>query len=234
MKPRIGLSMNYGPGPNNSPYAYLDQPYYDYVRRYGAQPVPLVPSRLRDELAEQLDQVDALILTGGADPDPALWGEERHPEVSLLDPLRQLAEFLLYELALERQRPVLAICLGMQVVNVYHGGALHQHLPDLGLAVTHRRSPGRAEHKIEIVADSILHQWVGPREAIVNSYHHQGVSRVGAGLKVIARSEDGLVEALTRPESTCVVAVQWHPERDADSPVSRALLEGFISMINQQ
>lgn len=231
MQPRIGISMNCGSGPDGGRRVYLDQPYLDYVQAAGALPVPLPPMTGRGMLEQTLRHVDAVMLTGGNDPDPARWGAPVHPRTVLLDPQREAAEALLYETARRQGRPILAICLGIQLINVCHGGSLHQHLPDVGGMLTHQVPGGRAEHDIVLRDGGALAEWLGVTRAVVNSYHHQGIARLGAGLRAAAHTADGLVEAVTAADGAFLAAVQWHPEREPDTAVSRALMRAFLAAV---
>jgi putative glutamine amidotransferase len=148
-------------------------------------------------------RVDALVLTGGTDVDPALYGEEPHPSVRV-DRVRDDRELALLAAALERGLPVLAICRGLQLLNVHLGGTLHQHLAAHPVG-------GDGVHEVRFAADSTLRGIYGPR-CPVNSLHHQAVAAPGAGLACVGHAPDGVVEAVEltgRP----VVGVQWHPEQ---------------------
>jgi putative glutamine amidotransferase len=163
-----------------------------------------------------LDDFGGLLLTGGPDVDPALYGAARHPETEEPDRERDDAEMELVREALDADVPLLAICRGLQLLNVFHGGDLMQHLD----TTEHHRQPegDRAApvHNILIEPGSLLHAIAGAREWHVNSRHHQGVRNLGRGLRVSAIDpEDGLIEAVERPDKRFVLAVQWHPENQA-------------------
>ena len=152
------------------------------------------------------DRLDGLLLAGGADIDPARFGADRDASVVIVEPERDEFEFALLGAAIDQHVPVLGICRGIQVVNVFHGGTLHQHIPihnrlDLG--------PAGEAHAVELVADSTLGRLYG-EEMVVNSLHHQVVDVVGEDLTIAARAPDGHVEGVERGDD--LVAVQWHPE----------------------
>lgn len=178
---------------------------------------------------EILDRVDALILAGGADIDPASYGAAPHPETQGTVPARDEAELALARRAIERDLPVLGICRGMQLINVALGGTLNQHLPDLVGHGDHRRNPGSfdgSEHDVRLDAGSLACQVIGEEVHSIKSHHHQGVDEVGEGLVITGHSAlDDLPEALEAPECTWVLGVQWHPEVDPGSPVVAALVE---------
>lgn len=181
--------------------------YLAAIHRAGAASlvIPLVPG-----VAEAVDRVDALLLTGGPDIDPSLYGARQvHPAV--LTSTRDSPELALLEGALVQQMPVLGICRGLQLLAVYFGGRLHQHLPDVLGHSGHDPGDAQGKHDIEIVSGSRLSSMFGLRRT-VNSQHHQGVDYAGA-LSVTAISSDGLIEGVEKTDSDFVVGVQWHPER---------------------
>jgi putative glutamine amidotransferase len=188
--------------------------YVRAVQRAGGVGIVLPP----DEAAVAdpdllLDRVDALILAGGADLDPAGYGAEPHPETRGTWPDRDRFELALARRALERDLPLLGICRGMQLLNVALGGTLDQHLPDSGSEV-HRAAGGTfGEHHVRLEPGSLSH-------------HHQGIDRVGEGLLVSGWSvEDELVEAVELPEKRFALGVVWHPEEDPESRVIAALVD---------
>jgi putative glutamine amidotransferase len=189
--------------------------YESALREVGIEPVRISPDDTRS-----LDLLDGLLLTGGTDVNPALYGEQRHPKTEDPDdPLDELEISLLRD-ALSAGLPVLAICRGMQLFNVFHGGSLIQHLDS-------HDSPD-ALHSIQVVRNSRLATIVGEGEHAVNSRHHQAVAHVGDGLIVSARSSDALMEALERPGQAFALAVQWHPEdRILVSATDRKLFEAL-------
>ena len=169
------------------------------------------------ELADRLARFDGICMPGGADLDPALYGQPRAAETE--DPVAHQDTFDMAVLAaaLELRVPTLAICRGMQILNVIQGGDLVQHLP--ASSVDHRN----AIHDVQVAEDSYLVDVVGAQRIPVSSYHHQGVGRIGRDLRVVATADDGCVEALEHTGGT-MLAVQWHPEDlHASSPSDGAL-----------
>lgn len=184
------------------------QPYHDAAVAGGLEPTLVSP-----EEAVDLNDFAGLLLTGGSDVDPALYGEARHPETEPPDPARDRAEYALLEQALSTDLPVLAICRGLQILNVFHGGTLHQHLVPVERHCRESEDRAEAAHGIEIADDSLLRKIAESENCPVNSRHHQAVKDVGAGLRVTARSsDDKVIEALEQRDRRFVVAVQWHPE----------------------
>jgi gamma-glutamyl-gamma-aminobutyrate hydrolase PuuD len=198
---------------------------YDYVRaveRAGARAVLVPPSD--DGIDEILDAVDGLVFSGGSDLDPELYGQEAHPETTGVVPERDSAELALLRAALERDVPVLAICRGSQILNVALGGDLVQHLPDHVGHDGHKEVAGTfSEHDVAIEPDTRLAGIVGDR-APIKSHHHQGLARIGSGLRPSARDEDGWVEAVEVPDRRFAVGVLWHPEAGDDARLFEALV----------
>jgi putative glutamine amidotransferase len=167
------------------------------------------------ESAVTLAGLDGLVLAGGTDVDPALFGAPRAPETIDPDRDRDRLETVLLHEALERDLPVLAICRGLQLLNVARGGTLLQHIEG-------HRCPAQPDvHPIAITAGSRLRSILELDEFVVNSRHHQCVDRVGSGLAVVAQAPDGVVEALEMPAKRFVFAVQWHPEDRTGGPDAR-------------
>jgi putative glutamine amidotransferase len=206
-------------------HAYLlPRSYIDAVQRAGGLALMLPPDeRAREAPDEVLDLLDGLILAGGADIDPAAYGETAHSETRGTVPERDDFEIALARRALERDLPLLGICRGMQVMAVAAGGVLEQHVPDRVGHVDH--SPGTAiygEHVIETVGGTRLAELLGPK-AWVPSYHHQSV-RTHPGFEPAAWAPDGTLEAMEDPDSAFRVGVQWHPEVGDDPRLFDALV----------
>jgi putative glutamine amidotransferase len=184
----------------------------------------IVPPSL-EGVQETLDALDGLLLSGGADLDPASYGADLHPETNGVRPDRDEAELALLEAALARDMPVLAVCRGSQVLNVARGGDLVQHLPEVVGHEGHKHTPGVfADHDVDVLPDTKLHGVIGER-APVKSHHHQGYGRLGEGLREAARAEDGTVEAIEDPSRRFALGVLWHPEEGEDAALFRALVE---------
>lgn len=205
------------------PAALLPLSYVESVEAAGGRPLLVPPSE--EGVEETLAALDGLILSGGADLDPEVYGEERHPETSIIHPHRDRAELALLRGALERDMPVLAICRGIQMLNVFHGGDLHQHLPELVGHDGHRAQPGTfSDHEVRLADGSRVGALLGPR-APVKSSHHQGLRRIGEGLEVVGWAQDGAIEAIEDPRRRFAVGVLWHPEEGEDKRLFEALVE---------
>jgi len=196
--------------------AFLPAVYFEAVQRAGGIPVLLPPQPADAEAVSRvLDGVDGLIVTGGADVDPARYGQDAAPETDKPHLERDAWEDALLSAAIERELPFLGICRGMQVLNVNRGGSLHQHLPDLVGDDRFRIGKGEfATNEVVVEPGTGLGALVGEKLP-VKSYHHQGLDRVGEGLRVTARTDDGIAQAVELEGVPFGVAVQWHPEEDA-------------------
>jgi putative glutamine amidotransferase len=205
--------------------------YEASVRRAGGDPVILDWSVLVSGV-DALSGVDGVLMTGGPDVDPAAYGEERHQAVSSLAPAaRDRFELELARAALEKNTPLLAICRGMQVLNVAAGGSLVQDIPSsMPDALPHQVSePKNAiAHAVLIAPGSRIAELLAASEARVNSRHHQAVKQVGAGLHVTATAPDGVIEGLEKPGGHFCVAVEWHPENFVETGEFLPLFEGLI------
>jgi putative glutamine amidotransferase len=192
------------------------------VVQAGAIPV-LLPPVLPGAAARLAASLDGLLFSGGGDIDARRYGAEPHELTDEPDYARDAFEFELMRVAIQARLPFLAICRGLQVLNVARGGTLIQHLPD---AVGHRRhapDPARmSEHEVRIEAESSLGLLLGP-QARVSASHHQAVQRLGSGLTAVAWADDGVVEALAVDGHPFGIGVQWHPEEGSDMRIFDAL-----------
>jgi gamma-glutamyl-gamma-aminobutyrate hydrolase PuuD len=204
------------------------EPYADALRQAGIEPVLISPERPR-----ALAGLQGLLLSGGTDLNPALYGETPHSGNEPPDDARDALETSLLAEALAVDLPVLAICRGMQLFNVAHGGALIQHLDTSALHVFGGQDRALPAHGILVEPDTRLAAILGGGAHAVNSRHHQAVGRVGAGLRVTARSApDRVIEALERSDSRFAVAVQWHPEDQVHADVAqKKLFEAFAEAL---
>jgi putative glutamine amidotransferase len=212
----------------------MNQTYVRTLENLGALPV-LVPLHMSEAtLLGIFERLDGLFLPGGEDVDPANYGAERHELLGATDKERDRTELLLAEWAMGAGMPILGVCRGVQVINVACGGTLvqdlHSERPELA---KHDYFPPnferyRVSHRVDIDADSRLAGALGQVHE-VNSMHHQGLDRIGFGLEVVARADDGLPEALEAPALPYVVGVQWHPEELAKTDQHSAnLFHSFV------
>jgi putative glutamine amidotransferase len=202
--------------------------YVTAVQRAGGLAIVLPPDQAVAESPELLlDRVDALLLAGGADIDPASYGAEPHPETKGTWPERDAFEIALARGALQRDLPVLGICRGMQLLNIALGGSLDQHLPDSMGSAAHRTVAGTfSKHDVRLDPQSLACSAAGVEGFVVWSHHHQGLDRLGEGLAVSGWSrEDELPEAIELPGKRFALGVVWHPEEDEDSRLIAALVD---------
>jgi gamma-glutamyl-gamma-aminobutyrate hydrolase PuuD len=207
----------------HAPVALVPYTYVRAVELAGGRPLVVPPST--DAVEETLDALDGLVLSGGSDVGPALYGADAHPETQNVRPDRDRAELALLEAALERDLPVLAICRGIEVLNVARGGDLVQHLPDVIGHEEHKLEPGVfGDHEVRLAPESRAGRLLGER-APVKSHHHQGPGRLGDGLVPFAWADDGTIEGLEAADRSFVVGVLWHPEAGEDIGLFRGLVE---------
>jgi putative glutamine amidotransferase len=215
-------------GPWQLPCALLPLSYAEQVAAAGGVPVLLPPL---PGVTAAVGRLDALILSGGGDLDPAGYGAQPDPETSRVYPERDRAELDLLAAALAARVPVLGICRGLQILNVSRGGTLQQHLPDSG---GHRAGPGTfGRHQVRVAPGSRLAGLLGPPDnggelrLDVPTAHHQAIGRLGAGLVATAWAADGTIEAVEpapAARAEFLIAVQWHPEQGTDPRLFRALI----------
>jgi len=214
--------------------AAIPATYVQAVAQAGGVPI-LIPLGIGEEgLKALVDRLDGLLLPGGEDVEPGLYGEPPHPRLGKVDPERDRLEIAVTRLALDVRLPILALCRGHQVLNVALGGSLYQDIPSQWPeAIVHqapnRRGPG-ASHLITVDAGSRLAQIIGPGPMMVNSFHHQAIKELAPGLVATAWAPDGLIEAVEMPDHPFCLGVQWHPEEMVrDHPPMRALFRAFVA-----
>lgn len=229
MKPIIGITAEV----KDDKSYYLSSVYSDTVLQAGGVPllIPLIPDKDMNQLCQQ---IDGLIITGGEDIDPAYYGELPHPALKRITPQLDEMEFALVQKILELDKPYLGTCRGLHMLNVVMGGSLHQSIHDQReeYSFLHRQNAIRTHrsHPVKLDKKSKVFQMFQEEEFKVNSFHHQGVNRVGEGLKVAATAPDGIVEAVESENHTFIYGFQWHPEEFAligDEP-SKKLFAKFI------
>jgi putative glutamine amidotransferase len=206
--------------------------YMRAIARAGGLPVVMAP--LPDAACGDLvKRFDGILIPGGPDVDPANYGRDPHPGLGPTWPELDRFEIAVVHEAERLDKPVLAICRGMQLMNVAHGGTLYQHLPDEpGTDLPHRKAnlgDPVVMHDVLIEPDSLVARSLGVERAQVNSYHHQAPRRVGEGLRRVAWTEDGIVEGLEVPDAEFVLGVQWHPEAMQDAPVQQRLFDALVA-----
>jgi len=222
MKPLIGITpaMSLDTLPHGTFERHLlNRAYVDAVVAGGGVPLILPAREDEAQVEDLLEVVDGLLLSGGGDVAPARYGDAAiHPETYGIHPLRDAWEFALVAGAFARDTPILAICRGIQVLNVALGGTLVQDVADQWpAAVQHRQQElgldtDEVGHEIAVVAGSLASDVFGTDRVGVNSYHHQAVRDVAPGLVTVSTAPDGVIEAIAAPDRSFVLGVQWHPE----------------------
>lgn len=198
--------------------SFLPEVYFAAVHRAGGIPVLLPPQPLSDGVADAvLERLDGLIVTGGGDVEPSRYGRDAHPLTDQPNRLRDDWETALLEGAIARELPFLGICRGLQVLNVARGGTLIQHLDDVVDGSRYRLGNGVfARNEVEVEPSSTLARVVVDTSMPVKSYHPQAIDDRGDGLRVTARTDDGIPQAVELESVPFGVGVQWHPEEDAE------------------
>ena len=206
-RPLIGITSVYSVN-NKSGTNWVDFAYIKAITETGGAPL-ILPTISEEEIMQRyVEHLDGLVLVGGDDIPPSVYGQKAHETVKIMSTQRYNFEKSLISLWWARGKPLLGICLGMQFTNIVAGGSLIQDIPSqVGTTVKHR-----GYHNVKIEPKSSLAKILGSEQAYVYSNHHQAVKEIGRNLKIIARSEDGIVEAMERTDGKFGLFVQWHPE----------------------
>lgn len=225
MKPMIGLTMH-----ASERKLEVNTSYIESIEQAGGIPICL-PYLTKEEQGAVLSTLDGLLVIGGHDVNPLLYGQQPHMGLGEVITKRDESDIALIQQALAMDLPLLAICRGHQVLNVALGGTLFQHIPaQIPDALLHAQRSVRHEmtHSVDLVTEA-MQQIFGATEILTNSFHHQAVDQVGDGLVVAARAKDGIIEALEYPAASYCVSVQWHPEELAKTNLhAKRLFESFI------
>lgn len=213
-RPRIGITMRID---FETERFYLSRWYSEAVEAAGGIPVHISLIPREDYIREVMRNLDGVLLPGSdSDVDPLLYNREPHRRLGSVHEIKDRTDLLVLEEVERLGVPLLAICFGMQVLNVARGGTLIQDIEsEMPEAIKHQQGAprNRRSHRVRILEGSLLHELAGSPEALVNSHHHQAIERVGRDLVATAWTSDGLVEALEDPrEARFALAVQWHPE----------------------
>ncbi|MFQ5629476.1 MAG: gamma-glutamyl-gamma-aminobutyrate hydrolase family protein [bacterium] len=230
-RPTIGITTY---GRNEHGQFHLYGQYVDAVRQAGGLPVLLPPGD--EKPGEILNIVDGLILAGGGDIDPKLYGGNHHSTIERIDPERDIFEKELALAVLEATTPVLGICRGQQMLNIVTGGNLIEHLPEVyGAQVIHRAENKREiAHSVRIEASSKLAEITGETKIEVMSLHHQAIGDVSGDWKVVAWAADGVIEAQEHLHHPWMLAVQWHPELSSNDEQHRRLFRALIEAASEK
>jgi putative glutamine amidotransferase len=207
-KPTIGITL-----PDAK--AFRSQRYRNYlelIEQGGGDPLPLIPGFSID-----IEQIDAIILSGGGDVDPKHYGQSMNGtrESSILA-ARDDSEFAIMQKVIASNTPVMGICRGMQLINIYLGGTMHQDIEGISAPIHGSNGDSYQKHKVIIEKGTLLYEILGAEEIEVMSHHHQAVDSLGKDLKISAKAEDGIIEAIESANSKFILGVQWHPEVEID------------------
>jgi len=237
MKPRIAITLELSEK-GEKRVGFLDLAYAECVKEAGGIPFHFPPLTSPECIGEVLSVMDGLVLTGGADICPSFYGEEILAPVSLSPDQRTDFDLGLFRTFLRAGKAVLAICHGMQIMNVALGGSLYQDIPtQIPSAIPHGggKAGSPARHLVEVEAGSGLARVMGARLRFeISSTHHQAVKDPGKAIRVTARAEDGIVEGIEIPGNPRVIGVQWHPEKDPRSKATRLLFDFLVRMAGRK
>ncbi len=236
--PLIGVSTSITVG-KDPERAYVNSAYLHAIQQAGGVPVALPPQLSAASLERIAKELGGLLLTGGGDVDPARFGEAPHPTVYEVAPARDTLETSAVQIALDRRLPVLAVCRGIQVLNVALGGSLYQDVgTDPGTELRHSQQEPRDQptHKVTVEPRSRLAKVLGTDEIEVNSMHHQAVKALGRGLVAVAWAPDQIIEGVELADpSRFVLGVEWHPEElVGHSEPARRLFAALVAAARPQ
>lgn len=233
--PLIGVTTSISIG-NDPERAHLNSSYLLALQQAGGVPLPLPPQLDERALDGLFSLLDGLLLTGGGDVDPSAFGELPHPTLADVSVARDRLEMTLVRRSVRAGKPILAICRGIQMLNVALGGSLYQDVAsDPGTPINHDQAEPRHQptHPVKVVPGSFLARIVGSSELSVNSLHHQAVKALGKGLVVSAHAPDQIVEGIeirSSDPARFVVGIQWHPEElVSHDPAARNLFAAFVT-----
>lgn len=236
LQPLIGITTAVAINPQSGPGARFLTAYEQNliaIERAGGLPVMLPATLDAATLRALYERVDALLIPGGGDVEPAIYGAQAHPETKFVDPERDQAEISVIRWAAEEDKPLFGICRGHQVINVALGGTLTQDIPsELDTTIAHDFARDIARnyiaHSVEITADSVLANLVGDTRLDVNSLHHQAILNPATPLKLTAYAPDGIIEGTELPDHPFFISVQWHPEDLIDHPIMQGLFNALV------
>ncbi|PJD95670.1 MAG: gamma-glutamyl-gamma-aminobutyrate hydrolase [Parachlamydia sp.] len=237
----IGISTNYlieSSGPElGQERIYVNSSYIDVILRAGG--IPLMLPFVEDESVArvQMSHVDGLLLSGGIDINPLVYGEEPHPQLGPIYPKRDTYELHLVKIAQETNKPILGICRGLQLLNAAFGGTLYQDIPHMTKTdIQHAQKVQKhiSTHTVDLKPGTILQQIFGDSSLLTNSLHHQAIKQLASIFTINAQTKDGLIEGIESLINPFILAVQWHPEMMIPhDPKMQKLFDYFVEVVNQ-
>jgi putative glutamine amidotransferase len=237
-KPIIGITASF----EEQHKIVITRHYSDWILRVGGLPMIIPYVEDTDVIRGYIDEIDGLLLSGGGDIDPTLFGEEPHPGLGNITPERDKLEVSLSQEMMKRNKPILAICRGAQILNIAAGGTMYQdiHLqfPSENryqlLQHSQHAPTWHPTHHVEIEQGSQLHRILGMDQCKTNSFHHQAIKDPAPGFSIVGKSKDRIIEAIESKEHYYIIGVQWHPEcKNAEDQVSERLFSSFVQACNQ-
>lgn len=234
MKPIIGINCDYEEA-GKQPYSFTYRNYSEAVIAACGIPLLLPVIKDKNDVERFLKRIDGLLLTGGNDVPPQRYGEERHQKTVCVHPDKDISDNILVGAALQMKKPILAICYGVQLVNVVLGGSLIQDIPSEGISFLVHKDLQNEQytHPVTVGKNSLLHKIIEAGCFETNSAHHQAIHELGKGLAATAHTSDGIIEAVELGEYPFLLGVQWHPERMMHDPYHRALFSALVEASKQ-
>lgn len=237
--PLIGITTYRTKNRYGYPQICVNEAYITSLTNSGAVPT-LIPLGLSEEnMRSLLDRLDGVLFSGGGDIQPERYGSQPHPLVDNVDPDRDRVELFIFDQVVQRQKPFLGICRGLQLINVALGGTLYEDISDQRPDSLSHQNPDTLprdtlSHPVSVLEDSLLHQILDQRDPPVNSLHHQGIRRLASPLKPTAYAPDGIIEAFEIPDYPFGLAVQWHPEWLQEHAAMQRLFRSFVQAAGQR
>lgn len=234
-KPLIGITTYNTKNPYGRDIAAVQHTYIRAVVQAGGVPI-LIPAILpEDELNELYTHLGGILFSGGGDISLKYFDGEEHPSIHEVDEARDITEISLLRQSVQYEKPFLAICRGMQVMNVALGGTLHTHIPDqIPNSLKHNNEEFTLlSHPVNIDEESRMAEIFGETLLQVNSLHHQGLKDIASNLRIVGHAPDGVIEAVEIPDHPYAIGVQWHPEWLTDQAVMQRLFKSFVDAVEK-